>query len=190
VRNSRLVLPFLTLSLLASGAAFATVNHGNFPGSTVDFNAVSETTLTADPEPLWEAPTLAGAGDQLAFFPTNFTSACSLALGAADTTASELTTEIVAHPGTSIDTIMLAENGDVTLTKFPPFGDANTNASAALSGTAMRICPRELTAIGQIACGLPEMRKLEIPRLSRSAMTTLASMSDVVVNTTTGAMVC
>jgi hypothetical protein len=30
---------------------------------------------------------------------------------------------------------MLAENGDATLSKFPPFGDATTNVSASLSGT-------------------------------------------------------
>jgi hypothetical protein len=134
VRIFRIASTLASLPLLAATAALATVNHGNFLGTSVDFNAVSETTLSADPEPLWNAPTLAGSGDQLAFFPPNFTSACSLALGATDTTASSLTTEIVAHTGTSIDTIMLAENGDVTLTKFPPFGDPNTNASAALSG--------------------------------------------------------
>ena len=43
--------------------------------------------------------------------------------------------------------------------------------------------------MGQIACGLPEIRKLEMPRLSSSATTTLASMSEVVVNTTTGGMI-
>jgi hypothetical protein len=120
---------------LTSTAAYATVNHGDFLGTTVDFLQVSETTLSAgDAEPLWEAPTLAGAGDQLAFFPPNFTSSCAPP-STGDVTTSELTTTISAHPGGHIETVMLAENGDVTLTRFPPFGTAATNASAALSGT-------------------------------------------------------
>jgi len=124
----------IVLSLFASPPAFATVNHGDFLGTSVDFNDVSETTQSGgDAEPLWGAPTLAGSGDQLLFTPIAFISQC--AAGASDTTSSELTTTISAHPGGHIDNIMLAENGDVTLTKFPPFGDATTNASAALSGT-------------------------------------------------------
>jgi hypothetical protein len=119
--------------LLASSAAFGTVNHGDFLGSSVDFLQVSETTLSADPEPLWETPSLTGSGDQLAFFPTNFTSICSGI--SSDVTTAELTTQISAHPGGHIDNVTLVENGDVTLTRFPPFGTAATNASAALSGT-------------------------------------------------------
>jgi hypothetical protein len=109
------------------------VNHGNFSGTSVDFIAVSETTTSAgDVEPLWGAPTVGGAGDQLFFFPPNFASNCLQ--GSSDVTSSDLTTQITAHPGGHIDTIMLAESGDVTLAKIPPFGDATTNASAALSG--------------------------------------------------------
>jgi hypothetical protein len=103
-------------------------------GTSVDFLQVSETTQSGgDPEPLWGPPALAGSGDQLVFFPPNFVSTCTS--GASDTTSSELTTTLSAHPGGHIDNIMLAESGDVTLTKLPPFGDATTNASAALSGT-------------------------------------------------------
>ena len=119
--------------LLASSAALATVNHGDFLGSSVDFLQVSETALSADPEPLWGTPSLAGSGDQLAFFPTNFTSTCSGI--SSDVTNAELTTQISAHPGGHIDNVTLVENGDVTLTRFPPFGTAATNASASLSGT-------------------------------------------------------
>lgn len=122
------------LGALAPVLAGATVNHGDFVGSGVDFLAVSETTQTAgDPEPLWGAPALAGAGDQLVFFPPNFVSQCSA--GASDATASILTTTIAAQGTGTINSLALAENGDVTLLSFPPFGSAATNASASLSGT-------------------------------------------------------
>ena len=59
------------IAALAFGAALpslATVNHGDFSGTGVDFNAVSETTTTAgDPEPIWDAPTRPGTGTQLFF---------------------------------------------------------------------------------------------------------------------------
>src|SRR6266850_137179 len=61
-------------------------------------------------------------------------------------------------------------------------------SSARSSGTAMRTSPSGLIDIGRIACGLPVIRKPEMPWLSRSDSTTLASMSDVVENTTTGGM--
>jgi len=50
----------------------------------------------------------------------------------------------------------------------------------------MRISPSALTGIGHTACELPDARKLGMPWLSSSAMTTLASMSDDVVKTTLG----
>jgi len=125
----------IALALFVASPALATVNHGDVLGTSVDFLQVSETTQTGgDPEPLWGPPTLGGTGDQLLFFPPNFTALC--ASGGSDTTSSELTTTISAHPGGHIDNIMLAENGDVTLRKLPTAGsDATTNASAALTGT-------------------------------------------------------
>lgn len=130
----KLTLALLSLAVLVPSWAFATVNHGDFIGTSVDFLQVSETTQTAgDPEPIWGAPIIAGTGDQLAFFPANFTSSC--AAGSSDVTTSVMTTDIVAQPGGHIDNVTLNEAGDVTLTKFPPFGTPLTNASAALSGT-------------------------------------------------------
>src|SRR5688572_28838005 len=58
-------------------------------------------------------------------------------------------------------------------------------SSAAESATATRISPSALTVIGQIPWVFPEARMASIPWLSSSAMTTLASMSDEVANTTT-----
>jgi hypothetical protein len=132
MRKATLVLSLV--GLLAPASAFATVNYGDLIGTGVDFLQVSETTQTAgDPEPLWGAPQLAGAGDQLAFFPPAFTSQCTP--GTSDATSSLLTTTIQAQPGGHIDNLALVENGDVVLTAFPPFGTPATNASAALSGT-------------------------------------------------------
>jgi hypothetical protein len=109
------------LSVFAASAAYATVNHGDFLGTSVDFLQVEETTQSAgDPEPLWEAPVLAGTGDQLAFFPTAYISQCNA--GTSDTTSSLLEVTIEAHAGGSLDRIAFQENGDATLTTFPPFG--------------------------------------------------------------------
>lgn len=120
--------------LLPASASLATVNHGDFLGTGVDFLQVSETTLSAgDVEPLWQAPALAGSGDQLLFFPTNFTSSCLQ--GSSDVTESVLTTTIQSQAGVHIATLALQEAGDSTLTSFPPFGTAATNSSAAISGT-------------------------------------------------------
>jgi hypothetical protein len=127
-------LALLLAGLLAPSLAFATVNYGDFLGTGVDFLQVSETTQTAgDPEPLWGTPSLAGTGDQLAFFPPAFTSQC--ASGGSDATASLLTTTIQAQGSGTIDNVVLVENGDVVLFAIPPPGTAATNASAALSGT-------------------------------------------------------
>jgi hypothetical protein len=133
MRKSKSLL-LLVAGLLSPSLAAAQVNHGDFVGNGVDFLQVTEDTLTAgDAEPIWEAPQLVGDNTQLAFFPSNYTSLCTT--GTSDTTTSLLTTTISAHAGSSINNLVFAENGDVVLTSFPPFGNANTNASAALSGT-------------------------------------------------------
>ena len=59
-----------------------------------------------------------------------------------------------------------------------------SSATGAATATWMR--PSDVTAMGQMACGLPLTRKAPMPWLSSSAMTTLASMSEAVSKTTTG----
>ena len=135
MRQSTLVALLTGLSLLVGPSALATVNHGDFIGIGVDFLQVSETTQTAgDPEPIWEAPTLGGLGDQLLFSPTAFTSACTPVL-TSDTTESVLTTTISAQAGVHIEIVRLSEAGDAFLVQSPPFGTPATNVSAAISGT-------------------------------------------------------
>ncbi len=134
--NKMTCLALLAL-LTAAPAAFAQgtpQNYGDYLGTSVDFFDVTETTQSlGDPDVLWDAPALAGTGDQLVFFPPNFTSLC--AAGSSDTTSSLLTTTIEAHPSGIIENIALVESGDVTLVIAPPFGDPTTNATASLSGT-------------------------------------------------------
>jgi hypothetical protein len=126
----------VVLALAIPSAALATVNHGDFLGTGVDFRDVSETTNSAgDPEPIWQAPTLAGTGTQLVFAPPAFLSACNIGIGASDVTESELTTTIEAQPGVHIEIVALQENGDAVLSIFPPFGTPGTNVSAQMSGT-------------------------------------------------------
>jgi hypothetical protein len=121
------------LVLLVSAPALAQVNHGDFLGTGVDFLQVTETTQTAgDPAVMWDAPTLAGGGDQLLFFPPAFESSC--AAGTSDITSSLLTTTIMAQAPSVIESVTLVEAGDVTLAKFPPFGDPTTNASVSVGG--------------------------------------------------------
>ena len=133
MRKAGLVGTLLPILLLSAPAAFGQVNHGDFLGSGVDFLQVTETTQTPpDPAVLWDTPVLNGAGTGLNFFPPNFTSICSL--GSSDITSSQLTTTIMAQGANTIDIVMLVESGDVVLTKFPPFGDGTTNASASLGG--------------------------------------------------------
>ena len=134
MRLSSLASLVTTFALVVAPAAFATVNHGDFIGTGVDFLQVSETTSTAgDPEPIWDAPSLGVTGTQLFFFPTDFVSSC--ASGSSDTTASTLTTTIEAQAGNHIEIIRLQEAGDNSMTAFPPFGTPATNVSASLSGT-------------------------------------------------------
>jgi hypothetical protein len=135
VRTSHAVVAAIAaLTLGAALPSLATVNHGNFPGTGVDFIAVSETTTTGgDPEPIWGPPTLAVTGTQLLFSPPSFISSCSGP--SSDVTASTLTATIQSQPGVHVEVLMLQEAGDAQLTSFPPFGTPATNVAAAISGT-------------------------------------------------------
>lgn len=137
MRNRRFVervLLTLFVPLAWAAPALAQVNHGDFPGTSVDFLQVTETTQSVgDPAVLWGAPEIAGTGDQLVFFPPSFVTTCSA--GGSDTTSSLLTIDVSAQPGGHIQVLTLVEDGDVQMTSFPPFGTAATNATASMSGT-------------------------------------------------------
>jgi hypothetical protein len=121
----------LVVLLIGAAAAHATVNHGDFVGTSVTFQDVEETTqpdTPADPEPLYGAPVI--AGNQLTFTPTGFIA--SATGGASDLISSILTTQIIGNtPTDTIDVIIINELGDVTLSGP---GGAATNASASIGG--------------------------------------------------------
>ncbi len=132
----------LLLLLLPLGAS-ATTFHGNFTGATQSFIDVKETTQTSgDPEPLFGAPTV--IGDQLLFFPSNFTAAA--AGGSVDQTASLLETMIVANGNNTIDRIVIQEFGDFDLGGV---GTSATSASVSLGGfvTILEILGQTVTPI-------------------------------------------
>ena len=132
-RARALLFVLIGCSLLAAAPAFGTTVHGNFVGTTVDFNGVQETTQLAldptDPEPLWEAPIV--IGDSLFFSPTAFTAAANGAFGF-DGTSSLLEMVISATSGT-ISTINITEAGDTILGGA---GTAATSTNVGLSGIA------------------------------------------------------
>lgn len=158
VRNTAIKAMLVSIFVAVTPAAFAQVNYGDFAGAGVMFQDVTETVQTADPAVLWYAPTV--LGDILLFFPAAFVSAC--AEGNSDITASQLTTTITAQGGNTLGTIELTENGDVTLMKFPPFGDSTTNTSTNISGfltvtedTGGAIAPVVIPIGGTSAFSLP-----------------------------------
>jgi hypothetical protein len=114
--------------LLAGGVAQATVNYGDFVGTNVTFNQVRETSTFGDPEPLFDVPTV--TGDQLLFFPPNFTA--SAAGGGFDQTGALLLTDIAANgPTDSLDILRISEFGDNLLTGV---GTAATGTFVSMSG--------------------------------------------------------
>jgi hypothetical protein len=111
----------------APASRAASIVHGNFSGTTVDYLQVTESSIT-DPVPLFGAPT--PAGDALAFNPTSFGSSSSGA-GGADTTDGQLTCDIMSKSGFAIHKIIFNEAGDYTLNGAG--GTTNTNANVGAS---------------------------------------------------------
>jgi hypothetical protein len=98
--------------LLGSAAVdAATINYGNFPGATVNFQTVNESSTT-DPVPLYGAPD-GVADDQLAFDPSLFGS--SATNGSSDITDGLINFIVDAKPGYFISDVNFTEFGDYTL---------------------------------------------------------------------------
>jgi len=126
----RLALSFLAVGAcaLVAGVAQATTNYGDVIGTNVTFNDVTETSTFGDPEPLFGSPS--GVGNQLLFFPANFSASSSG--GGVDNTGAQLQTEITANgPLDTIDSILLSEAGDSNLTGI---GTAATGTFLGISG--------------------------------------------------------
>lgn len=128
---SRAVLSLLSLGacVLAAGAAQATTSYADVIGTNVSFTSIQETSTFGDPEPLFGAPS--GTGNQLLFFPANFSANASGA-GGIDQTGSQLQLEISANgPLDTLDELLFTEFGDTDLSGT---GTDATGTFVALSG--------------------------------------------------------
>ena len=157
MRTLRLTALFIVL--FAAPAALALpVNHGNFLGTNVQFQQVTETTQSGgDDECLFTAPdgnpanaACAGAplpvGDSLWFFPTVFTATATGASGG-DTTASLLSMFVAANPLTTVDQLKIDEFGDVILAGI---GTPVTNASVSMSGFVTVLATQSMVGMGTV----------------------------------------
>lgn len=125
-----LLLGCTLLLAVVAGPAFATTVHGDYPGSTIDFLGVQETTNSdGDPEPLFEEPTV--VGNSLYFFPSNFVAQSNGGDGP-DTTAALLEMTLQSTMSTYIETIEISEFGDTDLAGGA--GTASTGAFVGMSG--------------------------------------------------------
>lgn len=123
--------------LFASAAQAAPIVYGNFAGTGITFQGITEDSAT-DPTPLYGVPTVVG-GDMLDFDPTAFASSASG--GAADVTDGLLKGAIQAQAGYGITRFALSELGSYTLAGF------GTPATSAAVGQVAFIKITELNGV-------------------------------------------
>lgn len=116
----------LGVAPLASSFA-ASINYGNFSGTTVDYQMVTESSST-DAVPLFGAPII--SGDTLDFNPVGFSATSSNGV-AADITDGQLLFMAQAKPGLGLGSILISERGD---TSMAGFGTDATFTSVSLNG--------------------------------------------------------
>jgi hypothetical protein len=122
LRKQRM-LAFVVVSAVCVSLANAQINYGNFNADTVEYQQVTESSVT-DPLPLFGAPSV--FGDSLLFSPVNF--GITTGGGSFDYMDGQLTTTIVALGLNRIEKIEFSERGDWTLLGT---GTGNTTASVA-----------------------------------------------------------
>ena len=127
-RISKGLIGLAAVLLLSSAPAFAQFNYGTFNGTNISFGDVTETSSSGDPDNLYGAPLV--VGDQLLFFPANYSASAAGAFGI-DQTNQQLQTTITATTGT-LTTISITEFGDTTLTGV---GTAATGTFAGIAGS-------------------------------------------------------
>lgn len=132
-------------------AAFATTSYPSYFGPNMSFTGIQETSTSGDPEPLFGAPT--GSGDQLLFFPTNFSASVDIVSGPiSDATSSRLETQISAtSPGATIDILNISESGyaelhDGAFVAFPVM----TGTITVLESNGSAITPYVINFSGNI----------------------------------------
>lgn len=131
---------FAVAGLLATASQAAPIVYGNFAGTGVVFQGITEDSAT-DPTPLYGLPHVVG-GDQLDFDPSAFASSASG--GAADVTDGLLKGAIQAQPGYGITRFALSELGSYTLA-----GLGTTATSAAVGQVAFI----KITELNGVALG-------------------------------------
>ena len=118
-------LTAVILTLPASLALAASMNYGDFMGTSVTYRNVTES--NSEPNLLFSAPSV--VGDTLEFDPVNFFAEVDPGPGS-DITDSEINTIVEAKPGFFIDNIQISEEGDFSLDGVPgAFGHAGVGAA-------------------------------------------------------------
>jgi len=106
-------LAICLFSVVASQAA--SINYGDFPGATVMYTQVTESSST-DPTPLFGSPTV--SGDSIDFTPVNFAATSQLHVPAVDQTDGHLIFGVMANPLATIKNINFEEGGGLTVGGF------------------------------------------------------------------------
>ncbi|MGL4511898.1 MAG: PEP-CTERM sorting domain-containing protein [Lacipirellulaceae bacterium] len=118
-------MPAIVLS--STFAVAAPINYGDFPGVNVVYQQVTEDANSAgDAPPLFGAPTV--TGDSIDFNPVGF-SASATGAGGVDTTDGNLKFTLVAKPGKALNTLLITEAGDATLSGFSNTAFASVTAN-------------------------------------------------------------
>jgi hypothetical protein len=110
----------------------ASINYGNFPGNTVTFIDVTES--SDDPLPLYGAPTV--SGDSLTFSPQQFLAKSEFQVPPSDTTDGQLTFMVQADGGQAITEISFEEGGALSVTGFTNIVTDNTRVDVSALGFA------------------------------------------------------
>jgi hypothetical protein len=121
-----LLLGLAACCLTATSHA-ASINYGNFSGTTVNYIAVTEASNSGDAVPLFGPPTV--SGDSLDFNPVGFNANSSN--GGADITDGNLTFMAQAKPGFGLFNLKIQEFGDTSMVGF---GTDTTFTSVTLNG--------------------------------------------------------
>ncbi len=116
------------VGVLGSGTvASASLIHSNVMGTSAFFTAITESSPTLDPLPLYDQPF--AVGDELVFSPTGNFSANSVSGGPSDSTDGKLSLMITAKPGQFLDELKFSEVG-LSILQAPFGGDAYTSVDA------------------------------------------------------------
>jgi hypothetical protein len=115
---------FLFISSGSQVSAQST-NYGNFVGTTVTYQNVTEYSGTDPGQPFFKSPTI--AGDTLDFNPQYSANAAN---GAVKTRDAQLNFNVLAHTGFGVEGLLFSEQGDFTMSGF---GTANTLVDVSAS---------------------------------------------------------